>query len=326
MKTPTRIALLGTGMAAAAFYDRLSTQKDLEIDVFDKSRGIGGRLTTRYTETHQFDHGAQFFTARTPAFKAFLRDTGHVEPWTPNITTLSATQAPFKRIWFEPHYVATPRMNGLCKQMFSGARLTLGMEIARVEQSDAGLMLVATDGSRYGPYQRVVSSAPAEQTARIFSEVNTTPFPDVSFDPCFALMLPLSAADKLPSFDAAVVKDSIVNWLAFTDSKPGRDCAPSLIAHSDGAWARAHFEHDPADVKQQMAEAAIALANLTPQTTENAILHRWRYARTTQPLGEPYWLAEDQRLAACGDWCLGDRVEDAFTSGRLLAGTLAVSA
>ncbi len=242
MKTPIKIALLGTGMAGAAFYDSLSTLEDWEIEVFDKSRGIGGRLTTRYTETHQFDHGAQFFTARTTAFQVFLKNTGHVESWTPHITTLSATQAPFKRIWYEPHFVATPRMNGLCKQIFDGDRVTLGTEITRVEQSDAGLVLVTNDGVQYGPYHRVVSSAPAEQTARIFAGVATTPFLEVSSDPCFALMLPFSAADKLPSFDAAVVKDSIVNWLAFTDSKPGREYAPSLVAHSDGIWARLHFD------------------------------------------------------------------------------------
>jgi len=51
-------------------------------------------------------------------------------------------------------------------------------------------------------------------------------------------------------------------------------------------------------------------------------LHRWRYARTANSAGEDFLLDRQLRLAACGDWCLGERVEDAFLSGLRLAKVL----
>jgi hypothetical protein len=53
-------------------------------------------------------------------------------------------------------------------------------------------------------------------------------------------------------------------------------------------------------------------------TPSHAEVHRWRYAQTIQPLGQPY-LLDHRGLGLCGDWCLGHRVEDAFVSGLELA-------
>lgn len=48
-------------------------------------------------------------------------------------------------------------------------------------------------------------------------------------------------------------------------------------------------------------------------------VRRWRHARTLAPLGRSYLWDGDAALGACGDWCLGQRVEDAFISGLELA-------
>jgi hypothetical protein len=48
-------------------------------------------------------------------------------------------------------------------------------------------------------------------------------------------------------------------------------------------------------------------------------VHRWRYAKTLQPLGQSHLWDAKIGLGACGDWCLGHRVEDAFISGLSLA-------
>ena len=59
-----KIAIIGAGIAG------LTTAKMLrdiaEVTVYEKSRGAGGRICTRYTDSFDFDHGAQFFIAKTP--------------------------------------------------------------------------------------------------------------------------------------------------------------------------------------------------------------------------------------------------------------------
>lgn len=316
------IAIIGTGIAAATLVHRLRAQAN--ITLFDKARGMGGRMASRYTDTHQFDHGAQFFTARTPSFQAFLAPwiaTGDVAPWTPNITTLSQDQRPFKRPWFEPHYVAAPRMNGLCKALMADIPFHAGTEIAKVERRDGAGWLVTTDEQRFGPFDWIISTAPAPQAARIFASAANPPFERVTFEPCFALMAPLPDDVMLP-FDAAVVRDDVISWVAMSDRRPGRDCSPSLVAHATAAWAQAHLEEEPKTLVPALAHAVAGVTGIDGEALTGASAHRWRFSRTRAPLAQPCWVDEGQRLAACGDWCLGSTVEDAYTSANELAKAL----
>ncbi len=69
---PRRVAVVGAGISGAACA-RALVQAGVHVTVFDKSRGPGGRMSTRRAESVDghplaFDHGAQYFTARDPAF------------------------------------------------------------------------------------------------------------------------------------------------------------------------------------------------------------------------------------------------------------------
>ena len=78
------IAIIGTGMAALAFANGCGTA--FQLSLFDKSRGLSGRLSTRRAPEHAFDHGAPFFHADTAAFKNWLQSfetRGAVALWTP---------------------------------------------------------------------------------------------------------------------------------------------------------------------------------------------------------------------------------------------------
>ena len=111
------VLIIGTGMAATALASTLASKA--RVTLVEKSRGFGGRMATRRREGFEFDHGAQFFTARSTEFKQFLAqpvERDAIQEWQPRLTTLEAGREPYKREWFEPHFVATPSMNSLCKE------------------------------------------------------------------------------------------------------------------------------------------------------------------------------------------------------------------
>lgn len=56
-----KIAIIGAGVSGLIVAN--------EVTIFDKSRGIGGRMATRRVDNYHFDHGAQFFTAKSEEFK-----------------------------------------------------------------------------------------------------------------------------------------------------------------------------------------------------------------------------------------------------------------
>jgi len=84
-----------------------------------------------------------------------------------------------------------------------------------------------------------------------------------------------------------------------------------------------HLEH-PLDAVQNLMMQA--LKGLVPEMDWEKVngveLHRWRFANVEQPLGAPFILDTSLKIGACGDWCLGNRVEAAFLSSQALGETL----
>ena len=79
---------------------------------------------------------------------------------------------------------------------------------------------------------------------------------------------------------------------------------------------------DNAETVQAALMAAFAEATGHTEAPSGVSAHRWRYALVERALGEPCLWDEEQRLAVCGDWCLGSHVEAAFLSGSAAAGRI----
>lgn len=82
-----QIGIIGAGIAGLSCAEMLQAAGHA-VRVFDKGRGAGGRMATRRVPTPSgdvtFDHGAQYFTTRNPAFAAAVTDwqaSGVVAPW-----------------------------------------------------------------------------------------------------------------------------------------------------------------------------------------------------------------------------------------------------
>ena len=65
-----KIAIIGAGISAITIAHNL---KDIaDVSLFEKSRAVGGRMAVRHSGPYEFDHGAQFFTAKSENFNNFL--------------------------------------------------------------------------------------------------------------------------------------------------------------------------------------------------------------------------------------------------------------
>lgn len=71
MMNKMNIAIIGAGMSGIIVAEKM--QPYANVQIFEKARGVGGRMSTRYADDYQFDHGAKFFTARSDSFKDFLQ-------------------------------------------------------------------------------------------------------------------------------------------------------------------------------------------------------------------------------------------------------------
>ena len=314
-----RIAIIGAGLSGLTLATRLATEH--EIIVFEKARGPGGRMSTRRADPYAFDHGAQYFTAETEAFQRFLKpflSNGTVAEWN---TAIELKQG--ARLSGKTRYVGVPGMNALCKALAAPLQLQTGIHIERFELEHDTWTVIARDGQQYGPFDWVISTSPATQTRVLlpatFDGVST--LDDVKMSGCFALMLGFEIELDL-RWTAMKAANSPIGWIAVNSRKPGRHTSTSLLIQSSNDWAESHLEDEPDDVTASLLKAASELTEIDLETASHKVLHRWRYAATPEPLGQPYLIDTDLRLAACGDWCLGSKVEAAFTSANALANAI----
>ena len=82
------VAVIGAGMTGITCARALYVA-GYDVTVFEKSRGLGGRMATRRVgKTLTIDHEAQFITARSDAFKSFMQracKAGTAEIWQPTV-------------------------------------------------------------------------------------------------------------------------------------------------------------------------------------------------------------------------------------------------
>lgn len=305
------IAIIGAGMAGVAC-GRALTQSGARVQLFEKARGMGGRLSTRRDGPLAFDHGAQYASARGGPFKALLAGLaaqGQAARW------------PAAEQDDTPRYVGMPGMADLVRGQADGLAIETGCHIQAVHLQDRHWWLSDADGGRHGPFDTVLSTAPAPQTAALFDGL--TPVAAraraARLAPCLAVMAAFDTRLPLPDI-VHPADDPVLAWAARNSAKPGRTAEPDQwVLHAGPDWSEALLDEPSAHSVAPLLDALARQADRPLPAPIHAVPHRWRYARVVEPVGAPCLFDPAQRLGAAGDWCLGPRVEQAFMSGQALA-------
>lgn len=312
--TNARIAIVGAGMAGLACATRLGTS-GIKVTLFDKSRGPGGRMSTRRMETRlgevAFDHGAQYFTARDPAFIEQVHawaEVGIVAPW----------PAAGADAW-----VGVPAMNSPVRLMAEACEVHWSSRIEALEKHQDGWMLggAAAEQRRF---DAVVIAVPAEQAGpllRPFDASMAALADAANAAPCWTVMA--AFANPIASTPDAVRGQGILGWAARNSAKPGRQGQEAWVLQATPEWSHRHLEDAAEDVVRSLLASLAAELDAQLPAPVTAIAHRWRYARygSTEDQGVPWNPA--LALGTCGDWLLGPRVECAWLAGARLAAAMA---
>lgn len=304
------IIVIGGGMAGLSCATAL-IKTGQRIIVLDKGRGPGGRMAARRVELGganvSFDHGAQYFTARDPAFSEALaawEEAGVAARW----------PAAGEEAW-----VGTPGMNAPIRAMAEALDVRWGVRAERLVRLADGWRIEA--GEHVFTAATVLVAVPAEQAAVLLADVA----PDlaalaggVASAPCWAVMA--GFAEALP-IDADTFRSDTapISWAARNSAKPGRLGAETWVIHASAARSRAIIDLPKDEAAAVLLADFFAATGVAPAVPSHLDAHRWLYALPQALRGEGARFDPALRIGIAGDYLHSPRVEGAWLSGRALA-------
>ncbi|NVE94217.1 NAD(P)/FAD-dependent oxidoreductase [Altererythrobacter lutimaris] len=306
----TDIIIIGAGMAGLSCASALQTA-GLSVRLFDKGRGPGGRMATRRADLPEgqlhFDHGAQYFTARDPAFReavAIWAEAGAAARWL---------------VAGDDAWVGTPGMNGPIKHMAEQLDVIWGARVEAAEYNGEGWR-VSVAGEQYNCAKLLVA-IPPEQVAELLKDAA----PQLAAQaratrslPCWAVLAHFDKPlNSLP--DTIRSEDGPISWAARNGAKPSRKGGESWVIHASPEKSQELLELEKEDAADILLAGFFNQTGAASQKPDYLTAHRWRYAMPVVENSQGAIWDDSQSIGLAGDWLHSPRVEGAWLSGAALA-------
>jgi predicted NAD/FAD-dependent oxidoreductase len=315
------IAIVGAGLAGLSCAAKLQAQ-GFKVQVFEKSRGPSGRMSTRNGKDWTADHGAQYFTARDPLFIEELNNwinAGVSAAWHPHIKVFENGQW-HESASTEKRYVGIPAMNSPGKYLAENLPIHFNQTIDQIDRQDGQWLIHSVEaGNIKQQFDWLVLALPAAQTFTLSNLVDKSieeTDAQIKMMGCWTIIANFAEKLNMP-FDAAFINDEIIGWICRNNSKPARQGLETWTIHANPQWSQQWIELEKEEAGKRILECAKRLG-LDCQNAQISV-HRWRYASGSIDVNPGFRIYQHLKLGLCGDWLHGGRVEGAWLSGYQLA-------
>lgn len=320
-KTP-RIAIIGSGLAGLTCATALKGFAD--VQVFEKSVFVGGRLSRYQFGEYRFNHGEQYFTISNPLFLQIVnawQAAGIVRPWAGWMVELNKGQL-FNLDDNTPRYIGYPYMQVITDRLAEGCKVKLSTSIAELEKTEDGSWRLFDDRGGYqGLYDMVIIATAAHQVAALSGGVRsiTDQAEKIDMTICWSAMFAFKKSLDLP-FDAAFVLDSPLTWISrFRGPESVHDDKECWVIHSSPEWSQQYAASFRGRVMHALLDAFFEACDIPAVKPVSSNVHCWKHALPINTIGKDCLFDEQAALGACGDWCTSPRIEGAVLSGFSMA-------
>ena len=300
-----KIAIIGAGFSGCNLYNNLK-EKYGDIIIFEKSRGVGGRLSTKYVDDKFIDHATSSLIPITDDLKMFCLDL--------------AKNGVVKAKYDE--FIPKNGINQICKFLIDEKDLIKNTKIAKAQNIDNKWILEDKNYNIYEGFDLLFITIPAPQILQMKIELQNDfkeKLSHIKYDSIFSLILHSNKDIKLDKsllYENPDIKNIINNSIKYLY----KDFS-SYIIHSTTEFANCINEKS----KEEICE--IFLDNFDDETKEKferftIIPHLWKYAFAKTSLDMPYFLNEEKNLGICGDYFNHSNMEAALLSSELLSNSI----
>jgi hypothetical protein len=312
-----RVVVVGAGICGLVAA-RLLVGAGAQVVIVDKGRSPGGRLATRRIGDATLDHGAQFFTVRTPAFQRQVDDwidRGLVTIWSYGFESDDG----------HPRHVAVAGMNSLAKDLAVDLDVRCSTMAFTIRSSstpgDDSWQVVIDDGTTLDA-GAVIVTTPLPQAFALLAD-SRIDLPEslmrTDYDRTIALLATLDGPPALPAPGGLQAPTPDVSFVADNMAK-GVSATPAITMNASAEWSETHWDDELDDLRAALTD--LVHPWLGDAAIVEAQVKKWRFATPRTLWADPCWVAEGGRVVLAGDAFDGPRVEGAHNSGLAAAHAL----
>jgi renalase len=295
-----RIAVIGAGISGAFFSHMMRNRVD--ITVFDKARGAGGRLASHRHNAYCFDKGAQDFLIEDRALLEHIQpalDASVLALWKPSFMCVKNGVKTWVNLSNKTIYSGLGPINGLVKWLLGKTPVHYRKKVIHLERRGAQWMLCMDDDQMFGPFDTVIMTQPAPQVINLVPQFQTL-LDDIEYSHCFMMYLGLNGMQfNSLSPDVIYSADTWPEWIIQNHSKSGFPQSTSMTLQSKNI-ASIEDEASYVELTQKMIQDAERLLE-TPLVIDYQHQHVWRYAKVLKKTKVDCLWEPDLELGVIGD-------------------------
>ena len=294
-----KVIILGAGMSGIAC--GLTLNNNFKVSIFEKSRGVGGRLCAKKTTNGLLHFGAQFCTAQSDQFREFL-DKNNA------INFMGSAYECDKKLTIKTknYFVHAQGMHGLLKEAAKSLNICFNQKAIHIDERKK---IIYFESGHKETYDIIISSLPLPQCQEI---LQSTIEHDSEFSPCVAVGMNINP----PQVNAHIAFKSVnsdVSW--FASSK-------FFNSEKQETWV---LQFAPQASTKMITKSDLFIQNIVQNylgklfnqgiELNNIKVFRWKYALCTQSKLNKLFTSISEEAYAIGDWNISPRVESAYSSG-----------
>ena len=321
---PIDVAIIGAGISGLQAAVELGNS-GLKATVFEKSRGLGGRAATRRWNGLPVDHGAQFFTARSPEFRQQVAQwtaQGTCHEWTRGFHRYESGKLSAPEDDSHPRYACREGMSNLGRSMAAANAIKVERQakIISVRANKGQWALVCEDGRAFEARSLVVTCPPPQGAALLAEAAPEAAdfLRGLEMEPCLAVAAAFSRREL--DWHGIQSDDATVSWIGHDSSKRAdlHDGKTVVVIHASPAFSRENYGASEDDVVRKLLSRAGEMAGTNLSSPGEYFLQRWRYAQPVAALsaGQAPIFGEPAPLVLAGECFAGGKIEGAWISGR----------
>ena len=314
------IAIIGAGFSAAT----LSYFVKKDLDFYEKSRGVGGRCSTRRVEeVGLFDHGLQYIKNPNSEFKKTLND---YSIWQGNFKIYDNNQLINDED--KERIINENGNNLLVKNLFKNKNVFINKELKNIEKKSDHLQLTFKDDTQE-QYKTVIITAPFQQAYNLTKQFTESYFSkfNYSMQPNLTVMVAFNKSLKLDLSAIHFENDDVLGFAANENTKK-----KNLINKNLELWTiQSSLKYAIKNIREYRNNKQVLIdetlksfsnklkVNISKEQIHYSDIHGWLYAYNLNAAKPNCYWDSDLRLGICGDWFSGNNAESAFFNAKYLA-------